>query len=340
MAELTPTPVPPPNLRYLGEKRYMLTLINVERSKAGLAPVVLGDNIAAQLHAESALENCFTGHWGIDGLKPYMRYSLAGGYQANAENGLGYKYCISAVDGFHPISAINQEIRKGMQGWMGSSGHRRNILDRFHKKVNIGLAWDKYRIAFYQHFEGDYVDYEQLPSIQGKTLSVAGTAKNGVELAGVQLYYDPPPGPLTKGQLGKTRCYDNGQQITSFRPPAGKGYRYTDSTYRISFARCLDPRDVPSDLPDPKPPQRFFHVEEVPPPPLPPTTVSVPWTTAWQWTTSEDGFSLRANIGRLLDRHGPGVYTVMVWGKLREGVKLVISQYSIFYGVTPPPKED
>ena len=64
----------------------MLQLINEERVRAGVAPVVLGDNIAAQLHAESALENCFSSHWGIDGLKPYMRYSLAGGYQSNAEN--------------------------------------------------------------------------------------------------------------------------------------------------------------------------------------------------------------------------------------------------------------
>ena len=67
----------------------MLQLINEERVRAGVAPVVLGDNIAAQLHAESALENCFSSHWGINGLKPYMRYSLAGGYQSNAENGYG-----------------------------------------------------------------------------------------------------------------------------------------------------------------------------------------------------------------------------------------------------------
>ena len=36
----------------------------------------------------------------MDGLKPYMRYSLAGGYQANGENGSGLNYCIKAGDGF------------------------------------------------------------------------------------------------------------------------------------------------------------------------------------------------------------------------------------------------
>ena len=67
----------------------MLELINGERTRAGVNSITLGANIAAQLHAESALQNCTSGHWGVDGLKPYMRYSLAGGYQSNGENGSG-----------------------------------------------------------------------------------------------------------------------------------------------------------------------------------------------------------------------------------------------------------
>ena len=39
-----------------------------------------------------------------------------------------------------------------MRRWMGSPEHRDNILD--HKKVNIGLAWDKYNLKAVQHFEG------------------------------------------------------------------------------------------------------------------------------------------------------------------------------------------
>ena len=131
----------------------MLELVNAERAKAGLNPVVLGNNIAAQLHAESALENCFSAHWGIDGLKPYMRYSLAGAYQSNGENGSGSDYCITASDGFRAIGSIEQEIREAMDGWMNSSGHRRNILDPQHKKVNIGIAWDRYNTLMYQHFD-------------------------------------------------------------------------------------------------------------------------------------------------------------------------------------------
>ena len=34
----------------------MLELINADRENAGVDPVVLGDNIAAQLHSEASLE--------------------------------------------------------------------------------------------------------------------------------------------------------------------------------------------------------------------------------------------------------------------------------------------
>ena len=117
-----PAPILRPNLRHIKEKSYMLELINAERVQAGLNPVVLGDNVAAQLHAEASLKNCFSSHWGIDGLKPYMRYSLAGGYQSNGENGLGSDYCITASDRYRPIASVHQEIREAIESWMDQLG--------------------------------------------------------------------------------------------------------------------------------------------------------------------------------------------------------------------------
>ena len=141
----------------------MLDLINLEREQAGVPSVELGTNSAAQLHAESSLTNCHASHWGMDGLKPYQRYSLAGGYQSNAENGRGLDYCIQPGSGYRPSTGINGEIREAVDSWMTSAGHRRNLLDPFHRKVNIGLSWDQYNHVMYQHFEGDYVDYASPP---------------------------------------------------------------------------------------------------------------------------------------------------------------------------------
>ena len=61
-----------------------------------------------------------------------------------------------------------------MEGWMNSPGHRRNILGKWHRKVNIGLAWDRYNMVGYQHFEGGFVQYDQLPQIMNGTLSMSG----------------------------------------------------------------------------------------------------------------------------------------------------------------------
>ena len=189
----TPTPVPPPDQRHHVYKVYMLELINEEREKAGVQPVILGDNIAAQLHAEISLANCSSSHWGVDGLKPYMRYSLAGGYQSNGENWYGSDYCIKASEGYRALSNKHSEVREMMEDWMSSPGHRRNILDKWHKKVNIGLAWDIYNIVGLQHFEGGYVEFDELPKITNGVLSFSGSAINELQFSdkrdlGLQLF--------------------------------------------------------------------------------------------------------------------------------------------------------
>ena len=211
-----PTPTPPPHLRYLSEKHYMLALINQARRKAGVSPVEFGDNHAAQVHADNSLANCFSSHWGIDGLKPYMRYSLAGGYQSNGENGSGSDYCIKASDGYSPLPGTRGEIRLRMASWMDSQGHRRTILDPTHRKVNIGLAWDRYNMVAYQHFEGDYLEYTALPRIEDGILSFEGHVRNGAKFdegrfTPVAVSYDPPPHNLTRGQVSRTYCYAAGR---------------------------------------------------------------------------------------------------------------------------------
>ena len=321
----------------------MLELINAERAKAGLNSVVLGDNIAAQLHAESALGNCFSSHWGMDGLKPYMRYSLAGGYQSNGENGSGSDYCIKASDGYSANSSIGVEIDEAMDSWMNSSGHRRNLLDPSHRKVNIGIAWDRYNTLMYQHFEGDYVEYNRLPTIANGILSLSGTTKNGVRFGenrdlGMQIYHDAPLHLLTRGQVARTYCYDSGRQVAALREPLTGGYYWPTNEFTTTYKPCPSPYDVAADAPAPRSPseahqawQQAYDASQSRAPQL----IIVPWITASEWTDRSETFAVKADISDVLDKYGDGVYSLMVWGKLG-GEDIVISQYSIFYGVTPP----
>lgn len=338
----TPTPVPYPNLRHIEEKRYLLKQINDQRRIAGSVEVVLGDNIAAQLHAEAALENCFASHWGVDGLKPYMRYSLAGGYHSNAENAHGIDYCYSRRDGTSPIASIEEEVDDAMRGWIRSSGHLHTMIDGDHRKVNIGLAWNKYNFVAFAHFEGDYIEYSNLPTISREgVLSFSGTTKNGLTFRdsddmSVQIYYDPPPHALTRGQLSRTYCVDGGILVGALREPLNDGASYREDEFTQRQKQCANPYDISPGAPVAASANqavsnwRQTALTEK-------TTVAstVLWVTASEYRASGDAFSLTADIQTVLDRYGDGVYTVFVRGSV-DGRRVPISEYSIFLGVEPP----
>lgn len=227
-----PTPSPTPSQRHLEQKQYMLDLINQARADAGVPGVVLGDNEAAQLHAEAMLEQCFMGHWGIDGLKPYMRYSLAGGYQNNGENVSGSNYCDPRARHY----GIKSEIRETMDGFLSSPGHRKTLLDPLYTKVNIGLAWAPNRVNVVQQFEGDYIQYEKLPVIEDGVLRMHGRLLHGATFTrpadmSVSIYYDPLPHRLTRGQVARTYCYNRGKHAASLRPPLGASTYYTSGSF-------------------------------------------------------------------------------------------------------------
>lgn len=347
--DATPTAFVAPDLRHLEAKEYMLELINSRRMKEGVPAVDLGDNIAAQLHAESSLANCYSSHWGVDGLKPYMRYSLAGGYQSNGENGHGSDYCIKPTESYRALPDTETLIDEAMRGWMNSPGHRRNMLDPTHRKVNIGLAWDTFNFVAYQHFEGDFVEFEDPPAIAEGTLVMKGSVKNGIVIEngshssdslGIQIFYDPPPYPLTAGQVTRTYCYDPGLLVAAVDEPLDWDEYYEDDedSYTTTRNPCPDPYDVAPDAPAPSSPREadaFWKAaydasnssEEV--------EIEVPWITASEWDVTSGTFAIKVDLSDVIADHGPGVYTVALWGEL-DGEDVVFSEYSIFHDITPP----
>ncbi|MYC34856.1 MAG: CAP domain-containing protein [Chloroflexi bacterium] len=347
MIQPEPTPHPDPNLRHLAEKEYMLNGINRRRADAGLAPVELGKNIAAQLHAEASLANCSGSHWGADGLKPYMRYTLAGGTQSNAENVSGLNYCIKRYDNFTPIESVEALIDKTMGGWMNSPGHRDNIMKPTHRKVNIGLAWNLYNIMLVQHFEGDYVEYNQLPAIVDGVLSLSGEFRNGASPwrkegyhgVNIQVRYDPPPKELSRGQLANTYCYDYGDTLAFVQPSLPEGMIYQRGV-SVSDTECADPYEAeanggPTSYQEAKAAweQARFAAQMKPP------NVwgkEVPIVEAAMWHVTEEGFDVEARLpGFLMINRNPGVYTVMVWAGVNGNLS-AISEYALWVGIDPP----
>ena len=259
-----------------------------------------------------------------------MRYSLAGGYQSNSSYVVESDYCVVATDGYRAKDRI--------VGWMSDSA-----LDWKHRKVNVGLAWDEYNTAVVLQYEGDNVVYDTLPVIEDGILTMSGTVGNGAVFEedrdlGVQLFYDPPPRPLTGGQIARTHCVENGVQVASVRRPPPPGSRYTEDDFMKSYRPCPDPYEVPPDTPAPASraeARELWKAARVESRTREELTVTLRWVTAQDWSTDGGAFSVRADVREVIDVHGPGVYRLVLWGPV-DGERSVISVYALFHGIEPP----
>ena len=337
----TPTPRAPPvsveDLRVA-----MLEMINSERERVGAPAVVMGVNGAAQVHADATLEGCFSSHWGLDGTTPGMRYALAGGQQINGEIVSGHDYCIQPHENFQRIEPV-EDLRMDMDGFVGSPAHLKTILDPHYRKVNLGIAWDAFNMTIVQQFEGDYVEFQQVPHLQGDSLEFEGSTENGAGAHAtdgaleVAIYYHPLS-PLTRGQVSHTYCLDIGLLVASLLPPPAPGYVYGDmEAVTVSYDRCVSPYDIPSTTPGSltvwESVAQFEQVKATAS--IPGATALMAWTVADQWDTDADSFRVSADIGEVLDLNGPGVYQVLLWGSVG-GQTALIADYPVFYGVQVP----
>ena len=133
-------------------------------------------------------------------------------------------------------------------------------------------------------------------------------------------------------------CYDSGRQVAGLREPLTGGYYWPTGTFTTINDPCPSPYDVATDARAPRSPseahqawQQAYNASQR----LQSQSITVPWITASEWTATGTTLLVKADISQILNRHGDGVYSIMVWGKLG-GEDVVISQYSIFRGVTPP----
>lgn len=305
-----------PSQRHLSLKQLMLELINEARREAGAPDVRLGTNAAAQLHAEQMVAGCFHSHWGLDGLKPYMRYSLLGGYQNNAENVLeqnlwprGGNPCAVRASAERP--ELEQLVRDAMTGWLNSPGHRRTLLDPSHRLVNIGIAWrggEHYIFRAVQHFEGDYVRLNAPVSLVAGVLTLSGRIVNGASLqTELVVYHDPQPQPQSRASLALTSAYCGGYPTVAVLPSA-------NWTYRSTTPDCVEPA-----LAGPRADGSW---------------IDLPVIAAERWEVDGTTFNIRADLASALRRFGAGVYTVALIGEV-DGTRTRLLEYALFYRLWP-----
>ena len=296
--------------------QYMLDYINLERAVAGVAPVSLGDNPMAQVHASDMFHNCYLSHWDLQGRKPFMRYSSAGRARASGENLSELRTCPDEVFHFalfHEWPTPLEQTRITMEGFVASPDHASVLRSPRFDTVSVGLAWDRSRLYTAHVFEGGSISITQLPAISpAGRLTVDGVLDGyqqfevSYDLA-VQIYYDPPLSSPSQQQLGQTRCYDPGLIVASLYPggtsfrPSGSGHA---PTFQSHYSRCPTPTNFMADgEPLDSPGQRAWRFN-----------VDGPQVDADHWIVVGSRFSVSANIHDVLRRHGPGIYTTRIWG--------------------------
>ena len=339
---------PDPSQRHLDLKQHMLELTNQKRSESGIPPVRLGTNPAAQLHAEAAMEGCYSAHWDRWGLKPSHRYTITGGTGAEGENVSGLDYCIKAQDNYRANEAMNDEVNETVQGWMGSPGHRRNLLDPAHTVLNVGIAHDKYNTVMVQHFSTDYVTYQVKPFIDSTgILRLEATSDRATFNIGnsvsIQIYYDPPPKLLTRGQISHTYALCNGKKVASVIEPLTGGWSYSDPAVKLDTQKhsCIDPYHTDPNRPAPDSPREANQAwanAKAQSAAAPPITTKEIRIIADRLDKSTNHINVEADINQILRENGPGIYTIMLWGRpahMSESTPL--SEQSIFWQTQPPP---
>lgn len=200
-------------------RKYLLSLINKDRSAEHLPLVELDDvaTKAGQLHAEEMVMNGYLSHWGLDGKKPYMRYTDCGGADEDSENA----YLIGDTGIKLPLAAEQKFARKDLETIESSfmaekppdDGHRKNILEPSHNYVGLALALakqgDEYAIGCTQEFIDRYGVYDPLPKTvkHGDHISVSGTLNKGVKFDLIELSWEEAPHPMSIAELNKTYAY-------------------------------------------------------------------------------------------------------------------------------------
>lgn len=240
-------------------KLLALDYINEDRRLHGLSAVVLGDNEAAQLHAEDMVAGRYLGHWWRDGRKPYMVYSETGGTSYVSENAArtGFsevefnELCTGpnvTCEKVSPTTDI-QRLHHAMVYDDASSEwrHRINILNPDHRKVNIGIAYVDRFLALVQHFEGGDVTAPLRPSFEGSVLKIRADL-NQPDLTvfpTVQVHYEELPIEHTGIEIEQFTTYcvgggfsaECGQPIVQILPPPQAGTRYLNLPENVVVAR-------------------------------------------------------------------------------------------------------
>lgn len=120
--------------------------INARRTAAGVPELFLDSRVraVARAHSQDMADNDYFAHNALDGESPGERLDAANIHWMQYGENLAYNY------------AYDDPATVAVEGWIDSSGHRRNLLDPDYTHTGVGIAVDT-KGAFY--ITQDFVRY-------------------------------------------------------------------------------------------------------------------------------------------------------------------------------------
>jgi len=232
-------PFSPKNYSHEELVNYTLSLINSDRNGLVTNPngtihmwvlrigeqypqnVSLSSVGSAQQHADDMLKNHYFSHWDTNGYKPYVRYTLFGGNGSVAEN-IAWQSASSSFDAKEAIESLQWQMMEEDSQW--NWGHRDNIINPFHNKVSIGIAYDSNNLYLVEDFEDDYIAWSTLTHSSSEVIMDGTIMKSGLSISDVAIYYDKIAN-LTTQQLANvpySGSYDFGTYVGMAVPSGWK----------------------------------------------------------------------------------------------------------------------
>ncbi|BAF60352.1 Uncharacterized protein PTH_2171 [Pelotomaculum thermopropionicum SI] len=137
----SPAPAPTPSPILTADEQKMVDLVNQERVKAGLKPLVVDERLVKSARAKSQdmVDKNYFAHTSPSGVTPWDLMKA---------QGVTYRYAGENLAG-------NQTVERAHEALMNSPGHRENILNPNYTHIGIGIVrGGPYGAMFTQHFIG------------------------------------------------------------------------------------------------------------------------------------------------------------------------------------------
>jgi len=186
--------------------------VDADRAANGLPPLAFAPELSQALDAwcEQQIREGTVGHFSLDGLPPYARYSALGVADAVLENAVAW----SANYPFEG-AAILDLARRSQDAMMAErpprDSHRKTILDPHATHLGVGIAWVRGEFRMVQLVLRKNVEWTTTPAPAaraGERISVTGTAREGWDVVAATLHWQELPRSLSAAAANRIESYD------------------------------------------------------------------------------------------------------------------------------------